>query len=459
MDIDSILNLYSKTYLNLPRPIKSFLGSLYGSIPLSVRFGNQYKVHKDIVEQYENSSEQYQLDYLYNKTFETIQFAFDNIPHYTKKFNQHGFKPKDFKSLEDIKKVPFLTKSMIQNDLENLFTNKIDKPISVQTGGSTFTPTKFYIALHTTRAKERAYNNFIFSKVGYKYRDRTLVLRAKDTSDENKNIYWSYEMVANQLWLSANHISSKYIERLVNEVNLFKPKFVWGYPSAVSFFVKECKKIGIDKLENVEGVFLTSEIIFPEQRENIANFFDCDVLSHYGHRESTSIGYRINQNSYHFLNSYGATRIVDNELITNSFDNFVMPFINYKTQDFVSGKIDFMGKSDFAINIENIEGRLQDFIVTKEGTLRTAMSIGMGHSLNSDFIRAAQYFQDTPGKITVLVESSFPEKVKVKELINGLEEFVKNSITFDVKFVDKIEKTPLGKWKTCVQKLDIEKYK
>ena len=53
------------------------------------------------------------------------------------------------------------------------------------------------------------------------------------------------------------------------------------------------------------------------------------------------------------------------------------------------------------INIQNIEGRLQDFIVIKDGTLRTALSIGMGHFENFQYIDAAQYYQDTPGKIDI----------------------------------------------------------
>ncbi len=457
MDIDSILNLYSNTYLNLPRPVKSFLGQIYGSIPLEVRFGKEYKINKRLLDKYENSDKQFQLDFVYNKTFETLQFAFENIPHYRNIFNEFGFDPKNFKSIDDLKNVPLLTKKIVQNNLENLYTNKKDKPIRVQTGGSTFTPTKFYVSLQKTRAKERAYNDYIFSKLGYVYRDRTLVLRASDTS--NKNVYWNYERVANHLWVSANHISPKYIDKITQEVALFKPKYVWGYPSAVAFFVNQCIKKGMDHMKGVSGVFLTSEIIFPEQRKKVADFFNCPVLSHYGHRESTTIAYRIDQKPYNFLNSYGATRVVDNEIITTSFDNFVMPFINYKTQDFVTGNSNFIEKSDLVSSIEEIEGRLQDFMVTKEGTVRTAMGIGMGHSNYFEFVEAAQYYQDTPGKVTINIESASPEKVNVIKLIQEMEDYVKKAIEFNVRFVDKIEKTPLGKWKTCVQKLDIEKYK
>ena len=313
--------------------------------------------------------------------------------------------------------------------------------------------------MNTTRAKERAYSNNIFSKLGYKYLDKTLVLRSIDLSTENTYTYWYYEMVANQLWISPNHINKKYIKEILKEVKYFKPKFIWGYPHTVSFFVNECKKIGINNISGVLGVFLTSEMVFPIQLKSIANFFNCKVISHYGHRESTSIGYRINKEQYNFLNSYGLTRIVDNEIVTTSFDNFVMPFINYKTQDYVTGKCNFIDNSDIVTSVGNIEGRLQDFVITKEGTMRTAMSIGIGHFNEFQYVDAAQYYQDTPGKITIILESKNPEKVQIKKLIDEVEKHVNYSISFDVKFIDKIEKTPIGKWKTVIQKLDIEKFK
>ncbi len=459
MDFDSILNLYKKTYFNLPRGVRNYLGTLYGSIPLEIRFGKEYKIHKEILEEFENANDQFKYDYMFNKTYETLQFAYDNISHYTKKFNEHGFKPEDFKSLEDINKVPYLTKKMIQNNLDNLYTDKIDKPVAIYTGGSTFTPTKFYVSSRETRAKERAYTSYIFGQLGYKYRDKTLVLREKDTSDEKNNIYWDYEKVANQLRLSANHINSKNIKKMVEEVNLFRPKYIHGYPSAISLFINECKKIGVHNISGVSGIFFTSELIFPEQVKKTSLFFNCKVLSHFGHSEATAVGYRLNNEPYHFLNSYGLTRVINNELVTTSFDNFVMPFINYKTQDYVMEKITFINNSDIISSVEDIEGRLQEYVVTKDGTLRTVMSIGMGHFDTFQYVDAAQYHQKIPGKLTIWIESQFPEKVQVKEIINSMEEEVKHTIEFDVKFVEKIEKTSRGKWRTCIQELNIEKYK
>ena len=51
MDFDSILYMYKKTYFNLPKHVKTFLGEIYGSIPLEVRFGSHYKKHKKILDE------------------------------------------------------------------------------------------------------------------------------------------------------------------------------------------------------------------------------------------------------------------------------------------------------------------------------------------------------------------------------------------------------------------------
>ena len=61
--------------------------------------------------------------------------------------------------------------------------------------------------------------------------------------------------------------------------------------------------------------------------------------------------------------------------------------------------MDFFDNPDVANNIENIKGRLQGFIVTKDGTGRTTLSKGMDILTNSKDVAAAQYYQDTQEKL------------------------------------------------------------
>ena len=74
----------------LSNSLKLFLGTVYGTIPLSIRFGSNYTLHSKIIKEFEGSSDQFKLDYMYNKTLETLMFAEQNIPYYKNKFFEYG---------------------------------------------------------------------------------------------------------------------------------------------------------------------------------------------------------------------------------------------------------------------------------------------------------------------------------------------------------------------------------
>ncbi len=452
MSIDSILHLYKDTYYALPQSVKTFIGTLYGNIPLGVRFGNKYDIHKKIVDRYENGTAQFKLDFLYNKTFETLKFAEDHIPYYQTRFNQYAISSKDFKALEDIKLFPNLTKNDIKNNLDDIHINTFEKSTPYYTGGSTSAPTKYYLPLYTSRAKEKAYNNYIFSKIGYKYRDKTVLLKGREVADEVNRIFWEREPVDNYLIVSSNYITSDYFIDIYNKINKFKPKYFFAYPSAIIDFIKMAVKSNLPAF-NIGGVILASEMVFEDELELIKNFFQCDVIIHYGHTERAVIAYKKNNEDYQFLNSYGLSRVVNGEILATGFDNLVMPFINYQTNDYVLGAPLFLGGTDIAETVENIEGRLQEYLVTKDKRLISICVMGAGHYSSLSNVDAIQYHQNKMGTVTLLVKSS--QVINNTLIKEQLESFVKNAITFDIKQVESIPKSSRGKRIMCQQSLDI----
>jgi len=460
MDFDSILHQYQMTYYKLPCGVKKFLGSLYGNIPLSVRFGKNYTVNKKILFNFLNANEQYQLDYQYIKTYETLHFAYDNIPYYRELFDKYNFKLEDFKELNDIYKLPNLTKEIIQKNLEVLYTNKFDKPTSYYTGGSSSTPMKIYAPRSSSRAKEKVYFQQAFSQLGYNYRNRTVSMMARGNAKEEKRIYWEYQNVDNYLLVSVNHLKKEFILDIVAEINRYQPVYFHAYPSAVITFIKACKSVGIHMMERIQGVALVSESISLEQIEFIQVFFNnASILSHYGHTERIVSAYRIDNGRYHFYNAYGLSRIVNNEIVGTSFDNLVMPYINYKTNDFVVGDLELYDNTNEIVkSVTGIQGRLQEFVVTKDETVIPLLSIGAGHFDSYDYIDKTQFYQDIPGKIILYIQTSAPERINIKYIVSQMEKQVQNKISFDVKIVDSIKNTGRRKNILCIQKLDIEKY-
>jgi len=242
---------------------------------------------------------------------------------------------------------------------------------------------------------------------------------------------------------------------MYEQVLKFNGKFFFGYPSAILSFIRQSKKYNLKKI-NIRGVILSSETVYSNELKEIREWFGVDVLIHYGHTERNVTAYRMNNDKYHFMNSYGLTRVVNQEIVSTTFDNFVMPFINYRTEDYVSGEISYINNTDIVTEVENIEGRTQDFLVTNDNRLVSITTMCGGQHLPLESIDSIQYIQNTPGKVTVLVEGNKDlDKEKMKA---GMYKLVREGIDFDIQNVHKIEKSSRGKRIMCKQGLDLESY-
>ncbi len=454
--IDNIFHLYRRFYYELPQPIMSFLGSMYGSIPLSVRFGRSYEMNLSLVRAYEEWDRQLQQDYIFNKTLETLLFAENYIPYYKQRFAEFGFHTSSFKSLEDIRRVPVLTKEDIKKNLGTLHSFRKEWGISYYTGGSTSVPMQFYLPLRTSRGKEKAYINYILSKLGYEPHGRTIILKGRNIVSPNSGRVWQYEPVDNHLVLSSNHLNANYIRPMLDEIERYRPEFVYGFPSAVMDFIKAAKASSCEGLPGIQGVVLGSENVFNEQIAQVQDFFSCDVVTIFGHSERTAIAYKTNAEDYHFLNSYGLVRSVDRQLVSTSFDNFVMPLINYEQRDFTSHTVEHFPGLDVICDASDIEGRIQEFLVTKDHRLISIATMGAGHFSTLHDVEAIQYLQAEPGSARLNIAASRTAALDLVAIKKELEKQAGNAITFQVEIVDRIEKSSIGKRVLCIQEVDLD---
>ncbi len=411
---DSVAHLYKNVYYNMPQSLKTFLGTLYGSIPIQKRYGSQYSFYMEIYQKFNEGDKHFQEDYLFNKTLETILFAEHNISFYQQSFAKHGVSASDFKSLSDLNKFPILTKADIREHIEDLYSENVEKAVAYYSGGSTSffsegatsSPTKFYHPLYTSRAKHKAYSVYTLAKGGYKLRDRSILLKGREIVDIKKDIYWDYEPVDNFLNVTSSYVVSDKFGLIYRQAQKFKPKFLFGYPSVILNFMYACKHNNLPPLP-IKGIILTSETVSGEDIEALKAFYgDISVFVDYGHTERVVGAYKLDHGDYHFMNAYGIPRIVNQEIIGTSLDNFVMPFINYKTEDEVSGDISYFDNTDIAKSAANIKGRSSDYLVTYDHRLISITSLYVGHHLPAELVSNMQYQQREAGKVKVLIATS-----------------------------------------------------
>ena len=72
------------------------------------------------------------------KLKETVKYEYDNVPYYREKMDKAGVKPEDIQTLEDIRKLPFITKEDIAaNYPTGLFAKPMDEIVRIQASSGT----------------------------------------------------------------------------------------------------------------------------------------------------------------------------------------------------------------------------------------------------------------------------------------------------------------------------------
>ena len=78
-----------------------------------------------------------------------IRHAYEKIPYYHREFKKRNIFPDDIRTINDLKKLPYLTKDIIRENFSDLFDrNLIGKNTRLnQTSGSTGEPMRYYLTL------------------------------------------------------------------------------------------------------------------------------------------------------------------------------------------------------------------------------------------------------------------------------------------------------------------------
>ena len=330
--------------------------------------------------------EEYQIQQL----TKLLHHAYKNVPYYRRVFNERGLKPDDIRDFDDLRKLPFLTKQIIQDNLEDLRAQNypLRKFQYVTTGGSTGIPVGFYIERGISSVREWAFMFTQWSRVGFKTGDRSVILRGNIVQFAKKGKFWEYDPVNQNLILSSYHLTNENMPKYIQKIKEFKPDFIQAYPSAITILARFMKEHNIENFPNIKAVLCGSENLYPWQRELLEEVFRCRVYSWYGHSEQAVLAGECEKSSYyHIFPEYGIVELIGEngkpviennkigEIIATGLNSFIFPFIRYKTMDLgmCTNQRCSCGRN-YSL-LERIEGRLQELIVTKDKRLITLTAL------------------------------------------------------------------------------------
>lgn len=369
----------------------------------------------------------------------------------------------DINDIKNFNKIPFLDKEKIKKNyssIQSIEKKRVTNYI-MNTGGTTGTPLTFPVSSHY----EYEHQEFAFKLLGYTKGDLIICVDGERNNDKllKENIYWRKVRHNNlpygSIAFSALYITKDTVQYYIDQLNILKPSFIRGYPTAINYLSVYIIENNIQLSFSLKAIQLTAEVIFPEQISNIKKAFKCNVGLQYSHSEISIFAYTFDE-SYEYYCSpfYGFTEVIGSEgkhvsinevgeIVVTGFYNKAMPFIRYNTGDLALYK----GTTNGIVKLGHVYGRNQDFLFDKSGEKIYLIGIIYGgHHPFFNNIKKWQIIQNEFGLINIKI-------VKGETFSNNDITSIKNlflniyGISSNIDFVDEIEFTSRGKNKFVIQ--------
>ena len=452
-----------KLYEAAPAPVRAVAGRAYRTLPAAMRHGqgfSRFQREAQEVESWEpDTVRRYQVSALRESLL-----AANEAPFYRERFAAMGLNPAKFESLDQLADYPVLTKQDLIAERERLVNPRFaprDR-LYMTTGGSSGVPVGFYLHKGISRPKEQAYLEAQWARRGYRPGDRVAVIRGGVTSSAADGGICRHDATRDWLILSSYHLTPERVPEYVAALNRFKPKHLHAYPSAALMLARGMEQAGLTLDFLPVSVLCGSEKLTLEAQQYLEGMFGAPVFHWYGHSERVVLaGQGCRSNHLYFSPAYGFVEFGapdeegNREVIGTSFHNHVMPLVRYRTGDYVKLAKEPDGEYPGMIEVEAVIGREHEFLVSATGRRISLTAINM-HDRIFDGLLAVQFYQEEAGVVEFRFQTGPKWQVSREAAIRaGLLSKLGDDFQLTLRPMNDIEKTPAGKHRWLVSKLDL----
>jgi len=374
--------------------------------------------------------------------------AYDKSPFYHRLYSEAGISKEDIRTLDDIKKLPVITKDMVKVHAEEIRIAPKWKLIKNHTSGTTGTPLMVYEDWPSIW-REQAYFYCYRKRCGYTYGQPIVSLRG---NLEKKDIYLKVH-ISNTLYLSSYNINPQTAETYYQQIARHKPVAIEGYPSSLYSLALMLRDKGLQL--HIPVAFTSSETLLDYQRDLIEKQFDTQIFDHYGTTERTiRLSETLNHKGYYEDPGYSINEYTEDGEITTSLINFSFPLIRYKGNDVMELMEATEGNQQ--VIVKKVQGRKSTCLIGKDGTEYSgALLTRVFKDIST--IDNAQFVQKKKGHVLLnyVPGKDFTEQDRENLRNAVVEQLGENNFTFDFRAImpQEIIYSERGKFNYIVNKI------
>jgi len=397
------------------------------------------------------------LEYQNERFIKLINHSYQTVPYYNELFKKIGIHPNQIKDLNDLKKIPILTKDDLNLYFKEkkLLSSKYNKSrlITKRSSGSTGKQTMYYI-------NPEAYGFNLAANLrgwiwmGYNFGDNTRNTLIKKLQDLTNNVK-----------LFTAKYDEKIFDSFLDLYDQFKPKFLRSYPDPLFFISKLAIKNNYT-FNGLKAINTTGNILPKDYRELIEKVFNTKIFDSYSCEGCPVVFECSTHECYHIAMEYGIIEIINENgeevepgqigrIVVTDLQNFAYPIIRYDTKDLaIKGHNCKCGRNHDTII--KIIGRDNDILITPYGEYLIAQNFTTYFKYIESIIQFQIIQPDTDKLIFKLVVSEdFSTEIE-KKILNDWNNFTKNTMKIEIEKVDQIELLQSGKRRFLIRNQNIK---
>lgn len=451
-------------YANSPAIVRNAWASLYAVWSARRKYGAAYDRWLALL----SETQWYDADRLrafqLERAREFLLFAANESSFYRRRFHEHGFDPASMQRIEDLKRLPVLTKTVVRAHHAEIATRfAADRFLVLSSSGTT--GASLHIPTDTeTLQREYGFRWQHHVVAGAKYRDRFAVFTGHNIvpAARQRPPYWVRNVAENTMMFSLYHMSDQTMALYVEAFNRFRPSYVEGYPSGIFVLARFAKRTGLT-LVRPQAIFTASETLHDDQRAEIESAFGAPVFQWYGQVEMTVNLHECDRHRLHVKEEYGYLELIKDDgtdaqpgeagtVVATGLGNRAFPLVRYQTTD----KMELAEDQSCPCGrggriISRILGRDEDFIVTPDGRYIGRLDFVFKPI---ETVVESQIVQEDMNSIVVKVVP-LPGFTRADEqrIESELRTRIGQSMTVRVEIVEAIPRGPGGKLRYVISKV------
>ncbi len=374
-----------------------------------------------------------------------VRKAYHNVPCYKRLYDEYGVNINGIRTLDDLKKLPFITKDEIRDHFPSEIVSskfRVEDCHYSATTGSTGRSLPFVFS-QSAYAFYIATGLRMYTMIGYRPWHKLVYIKYTRINYPRFGPFFRTEHIPSTI-PAAEQIAM---------LRRMKPDLLLGYASII---FEIAQKMTADDLKRIRPKFIgiNSELSTKDQRDFISSVFKCPVYDEYSTEETWMIASQCRHGNYHlyidnvwveFLDRNG-NRVKpgeEGEIVLTTSRSDAMPFIRYRIGD-IGRYSDRKCPCGLGYPLlEAFDGRADDSFILPSGKYISSLKI-----LNTftryikKYLHLMEEFkiiQKDRGYIVIeLVKGKEYSDSRFKELTDSLHEIFGEPVTLSVETVDHI---------------------